>query len=246
MAKKKSPKSEGEQRGAAKSPKRGEPTVSRRGIKRDDDTSQLLERGEGPTAEEQIDASVDSPSEITNEGGPASEPSDRFGGRFSGRGDPPNPRSGGTGGEGGFSTLGGGVYPDEGASEDAPGYGDWQRHSSGTDSGARGQEGFIYSGEQTWGEEQFKAERREEQGERPRGGSRPVRRRPDESLAREIHEVLTNDPELDATEIEVQVEGGAVTLIGTVDSPDAKLLAEELTESFPGVREVHNRLTIER
>jgi osmotically-inducible protein OsmY len=37
-----------------------------------------------------------------------------------------------------------------------------------------------------------------------------------------------------------------VTLIGTVNSSDAKLLAEELTESFPGVREVHNRLTIER
>src|SRR5947207_14251521 len=73
-------------------------------IKRNEKTSQLLERGEGPTAEEQIDPSVDGPSEITIEGGP--------------------------GGDGGFSTLGGGVYPDEGSEDDAPSYGDWQRHSS--------------------------------------------------------------------------------------------------------------------
>jgi hypothetical protein len=219
---------------------------ARRIIKRDDDSSQLLERGEGPTADEQVDPGVESPSEITNEGGPASEASERFDTR-AGRGrNSPNPRSGGTGGEAGYSTLGGGVYPDEGSSDDAPRHGDWQRHSSGGTSGARGQEGMGHPGEQTWGEDQFRAERRQERGESPGGRRQHVRRRPDDSLAREIHEVLTNDPELDATEIEVQVEGGAVTLSGTVDSSDAKLLAEELTESFPGVREVHNRLVIER
>ena len=85
-------------------------------------------------------------------------------------------------------------------------------------------------------------DRREQSGERRVA----QRRRPDETLAGELREILTKDPELDATEIEVQVEGGAVTLSGIVDSSDAKLLAEELTESFPGVREVHNRLVIER
>ena len=78
-------------------------------------------------------------------------------------------------------------------------------------------------------------------------GRREARvRRPDESLAREIHEILTKDPELYATDIEVEVEGGAVTLTGTVHSTDAKLLAEELVESLPGVRHVHNRLTAGR
>jgi hypothetical protein len=76
-------------------------------------------------------------------------------------------------------------------------------------------------------------------------GQRP-RRKPDESLAREIHEILTSDPELDATDIEVVVEGGAVTLSGDVEHPDAKLLAEELTESITGVRLVHNRLVVRR
>jgi osmotically-inducible protein OsmY len=73
-----------------------------------------------------------------------------------------------------------------------------------------------------------------------------VRRKPDDSLAREIHEILTTDPELDAADIEVVVEGGAVTLSGEVQHPDAKLLAEELTETISGVRLVHNRLVVRR
>jgi osmotically-inducible protein OsmY len=73
-----------------------------------------------------------------------------------------------------------------------------------------------------------------------------VRRKSDDSLAREIHEILTTDPELDATDIEVVVEGGAVTLSGEVQHPDGKLLAEELTESITGVRLVHNRLVVRR
>jgi osmotically-inducible protein OsmY len=131
--------------------------------------------------------------------------------------------------------LGGGVYPDEGAPEDAPGYGDWQRHSSRATSGARGQEGLGFPGDRTWGEEQYSEDRQQARV-----------RRPDESLAREIHEILTKDPELDATDIEVEVVGGAVTLTGAVHSIDAKLLAEELVELLPGVRHVHNRLTAER
>lgn len=77
------------------------------------------------------------------------------------------------------------------------------------------------------------------------GGAR-LRRKPDESLAQEIHEILISDPELDATDVEVVVEGGAVTLSGEVEHPDAKLLAEELTESVAGVRLVHNRLVVRR
>jgi osmotically-inducible protein OsmY len=84
-------------------------------------------------------------------------------------------------------------------------------------------------------------------GGAPQGAPRPpVRRKTDDSLAREIHEILTTDPELDAADIEVVVEGGAVTLSGEVEHPDAKLLAEELTESVAGVRLVHNRLLVRR
>ena len=81
----------------------------------------------------------------------------------------------------------------------------------------------------------------------PQDAPRPrVHRKSDDSLAREIHETLTADPELDATDIGVVVEGGSVTLSGEVEHPDAKLLAEELTESITGVRLVHNRLVVRR
>ncbi|HSJ75437.1 MAG TPA: BON domain-containing protein [Gemmatimonadales bacterium] len=118
--------------------------------------------------------------------------------------------------------------PAESSEDDAPS-GDWQRHGTGAGSAGRGQEGLSFP---------------EQRG----GGERRIgqRRRPDDALARELLEILTKDPELDATEIEVEVEGGAVTLRGVVDSSDARLLAEELVESVTGVREVHNNLKVAR
>lgn len=90
-------------------------------------------------------------------------------------------------------------------------------------------------------------ERRQEPRDGITGGGGPrLRRKPDDSLAQEIHEILTSDPELDSTDIEVVVEGGAVTLSGEVEHPDARHLAEELTESISGVRLVHNRLVVRR
>jgi hypothetical protein len=87
------------------------PEIRRRTIKREPKTSQLLERGEGPTEDEVIDPEVASPSETTVEGGPGTDTAYPQGG-------PVSPRSRGTGGDGGYSTLGGGVYQDEGADED--------------------------------------------------------------------------------------------------------------------------------
>ena len=102
-------------------------------------------------------------------------------------------------------------------------------------------------GEHTTGDEPSKSGRQAEQrGSRGQPGREQIRRRPDEVLTRELHEILTKDPELDATEIEVEVQGGAVTLSGIVDSSDAKLLAEELVESVAGVRQVHNNLKVAR
>jgi hypothetical protein len=199
-----------------------------RNIKREKKTTQLLERGETPGLEERVDPAVDAPSEITSEGGPANDASYSLN-----RGD-------------GYSTLGGGAYPDEGRPEDTPRQGDWGRHSTGATSGARGREGMAQGDPGTWGEDQSRRERREEgAGGRDAGTPRP-RRKSDDVLAREIYEILTADEELDANDIEVVVEGGAVTLGGEVAHPDAKLLAEELTESVAGVRLVHNRLVVRR
>ena len=71
-------------------------------------------------------------------------------------------------------------------------------------------------------------------------------RRPDERIQEEVCERLTRQGQLDASEIEVEVRGGEVTLNGTVDSRSAKRLAETASEFVPGVVDVHNRLRIEK
>jgi len=87
-------------------------------------------------------------------------------------------------------------------------------------------------------------------GEERRFSERRVAQRRSESrdadLAVEIRDILASDPELDAREIEVQVEDGTVTLRGIVDGSEAGLLAEELVESVAGVREVRNALRVGR
>ena len=50
--------------------------------------------------------------------------------------------------------------------------------------------------------------------------------------------------DLDATDIEITVKGGEVTLEGTVSDRRSKRVAEEIVEGVRGVRDVHNRLTI--
>ena len=67
-------------------------------------------------------------------------------------------------------------------------------------------------------------------------------RRSDESIRDEIRTSLSQRPGLDASEVEVEVEGGEVTLTGSVGDRDARWLAEDLVESVPGVSLVHNRL----
>lgn len=61
-------------------------------------------------------------------------------------------------------------------------------------------------------------------------------------MAEEICQRLTDHPRIDASDIDVQVEQGEVTLTGTVRDKSAKWHVEDLVVSSRGVREVHNRL----
>ncbi len=70
-------------------------------------------------------------------------------------------------------------------------------------------------------------------------------RRSDDRIREDINERLTDHPDIDATEIDVQVKNGEVTLTGTVDERYAKRLAEDVAENVSGVREVHNELRIQ-
>ena len=69
--------------------------------------------------------------------------------------------------------------------------------------------------------------------------------RADERINEEIHQLLTDDPWLDATEINVAVSGGDVTLSGIVHSREAKHRAERIVEDLHGVKHVQNNLRID-
>ena len=68
--------------------------------------------------------------------------------------------------------------------------------------------------------------------------------RSDDRILEEVCERLTDHPSIDASDIEVQVADGDVTLVGRVESRTVKHLAENMVETVSGVKEVHNQLRI--
>lgn len=71
-------------------------------------------------------------------------------------------------------------------------------------------------------------------------------RRTDERIHEDVCERLRADPDLDASGIEVRVQGGIVWLEGIVDSRELRWHGDELAASVWGVRDVHNRLRTRR
>jgi hypothetical protein len=69
-------------------------------------------------------------------------------------------------------------------------------------------------------------------------------RRGDDRILEEVNERLTDDHDVDASDIEVAVQNGEVTLSGTVNSRHEKRVAEDVAESCHGVVDVHNRLRV--
>ena len=86
-------------------------------------------------------------------------------------------------------------------------------------------------------------------GERERGqfaGRGPKNyRRSDQRIQEEVCDRLTSDPQVDASEIQVTVKDGEITLEGTVNERRMKRLAEDCAESVAGANQVHNRLRVE-
>lgn len=69
-------------------------------------------------------------------------------------------------------------------------------------------------------------------------------RRSDERIREDICERLTEDWQVDASEIEIVVNNGEVTLTGAVGSRHEKRKAEDLAEAVTGVHEVHNSIRV--
>ena len=63
-------------------------------------------------------------------------------------------------------------------------------------------------------------------------------------IREEVNETLARHPEIDASEVEVRVQNGEVTLTGTVDDRRTKRLAEDIVENVFGVNDVENKIKV--
>jgi osmotically-inducible protein OsmY len=88
---------------------------------------------------------------------------------------------------------------------------------------------------------QFTSERRGmHAGRGPKGY-----RRSDERITEDVNEALSQHPDLDASEIEVKVQNGEVTLSGTVEERQYKRMAEDVVERCSGVQDVRNEIRVQ-
>jgi len=69
-------------------------------------------------------------------------------------------------------------------------------------------------------------------------------RRSDQRISEDVHDALTDDPYLDASEVTVAVSSCEVTLSGVVADREAKHRAERIVERVSGVDHVQNNLRI--
>jgi osmotically-inducible protein OsmY len=102
-----------------------------------------------------------------------------------------------------------------------------QRYGSGS---GRGSYGNAYPGSDT-----------SHRGRGPRGYVRA-----DARILEDINERLSDDDELDATNIEVSVSGGVATLTGTVTERWMKHRAEDIADQCGGVSDVVNQIKVQR
>jgi len=70
--------------------------------------------------------------------------------------------------------------------------------------------------------------------------------RSDERIKEDINDRMMDDGQLDATDIEVEVDNNEVVLNGSVESRLAKRRAEDIAESISGVNNVENHLRINK
>ena len=88
------------------------------------------------------------------------------------------------------------------------------------------------------------AQRRREM-DRCRGRGPKNYTRSDDRIREDVCDRLTDDPLIDASDLEVQVNNQEVTLSGTADSRNERRLAEEVAESVSGVKHVQNNIRVQ-
>lgn len=123
----------------------------------------------------------------------------------------------------------------------------WQRESYGGSQGYGDsqQRGFLDRASDevmSWfGDED--AARRRESDHRGHGPSDYTRS--DDRIREDANDRLTENPRVDARNVSVSVDGGEVTLNGTVPTRDAKRRAEDCVDAISGVSHVQNNLRVQ-
>ena len=98
-----------------------------------------------------------------------------------------------------------------------------------------------------FGDEEANRRREMDQGNGPHHGKGPKGyTHSDEKIKGYVEERLYHDSFVDASDIEVSVSEGEVTLSGTVDDKQTKRRAEDCAERIAGVKDVSNHLKIKR
>ena len=120
------------------------------------------------------------------------------------------------------------------------GYGDFTQGGYGESQGRHAQSGHGRGGSR-FGGEAFRE--REARGFRGRGPQGYVR--PDERIRDDIIDRLTDDDDIDASQILLMIEEGVVTLTGNVPERGMKHRAEDIAAEASGVREVRNEIRVD-
>jgi len=109
-----------------------------------------------------------------------------------------------------------------------------------TDSGHYGE---LHAGDQSWASLRRHMDRSAEaRGSSHRGKGPKGYVRSDERIKEDIYDVLTDDHEIDASDVSVEVQDGHVTLTGNVEDRRMKFLIEDAVASCSGVQDVRNQL----
>lgn len=144
--------------------------------------------------------------------------------------------------DGGYRRTGQDYYDDRNRSYARQGY---QGYQGDNDDRSYGRRDFLDRASDevaSWfGDEDAERRRRMDhnRGKGPKGYIRT-----DERIREDVNDRLSDDPMLDASDVEVTVSGGEVTLGGTVATRQDKRRAEDLAEAVSGVTHLQNNLRV--
>jgi hypothetical protein len=122
------------------------------------------------------------------------------------------------------------------------GYGDGDRQNLGTGGGMHSGHSGAGHGRESWSPREGSTGYAAGYAGGHRGKGPSGYQRSDDRIREIICEALTDDDRIDATNIEVAVKNGEVTLSGTVKERHMKRAAEELVEGISGVKDVQNQV----